>query len=198
MKTIFFSICFIVFLFQSITTQSLSIQLDITLKNNDQREQQTKEQLQRLLSTFDISKFIFTKKIAIESGFVIPHSHPVLTLSTRHLKDDELLLATFIHEQFHWYLDGKDKQIEDAVKDLKNIFPKVPVGHPEGADSEGSTYVHLLICAMEYKAMKQLLGELRARQVFDFWTTDHYTWIYKTVLEKEREITLLMRKHNLK
>jgi hypothetical protein len=30
-----------------------------------------------------------------------------------------------------------------------------------------------------------LLGELKARQVMDFWATDHYTWIYKTVVNRQ-------------
>lgn len=76
--------------------------LEIRLKNNDAREQQTKLQLERLLATYDVSRWMFTRTILIESGRdVIPHSHPVLTLSTRHLKDDELLLSTFVHEQLH-------------------------------------------------------------------------------------------------
>ncbi len=62
-------------------------QLEITLKHNDQREQQTEAQLRRLLQQHDLSGWYYTKKVVIESGYnVIPHSHPVLTLSTRHLK----------------------------------------------------------------------------------------------------------------
>ena len=89
-------LCLILIIFtgQIALAQSKTAPLEISLKNKDQREEQTKQQLERLLSTYDLSKWIFTRKILIESR-VIPHSHPVLTLSTRHLKDDELLLATF-------------------------------------------------------------------------------------------------------
>lgn len=178
--------------------QTNSIQFDITLKHNDQREEQTKQQLQRLLSAYDVSNWVFTRKITIDSDFnVIPHSHPILTLSTRHLKDDELLLATFVHEQLHWYLGEKPKETEEAYKELRSKFPKVPVGFPEGGNNEESTYKHILVCYLEYQAMKGLLGELKARQVIEFWATDHYTWIYKTVLERGREIGSLMRKHKL-
>src|SRR5262249_41281436 len=65
-------------------------------------EAQTKEQLLRLLKTYDVSRWIFTKSIVIDER-AIPHSHPVLTLHARHLQDDELLLSTFVHEQFHWF-----------------------------------------------------------------------------------------------
>lgn len=172
-------------------------QLEIKLKNNDQREQQTRQQLERLLAAHDVSNWLFTRKIIIESGNVIPHSHPVLTLSTRHLKDDELLLSTFVHEQLHWYLEEKSKETDAAYNELKTLFPKVPVGYPDGARSEESTYLHLMVCYLEYQAVRELLGQLRARQVMEFWATDHYRWIYRTILERERDIGSLMRKHKL-
>lgn len=173
-------------------------QLDIALKHNDQREQQTLRQLHRLLSAYDLSGWLFTRKIVIDSGFdTIPHSHPILTLNTRHLKDDELLLATFVHEQLHWYADERPKELEAAYQELKSLFPHAPVGFPQGGNDEEWTYKHILVCYLEYQAIKRLLGELKAKQVMQFWTTDHYTWIYKTILEREREIGDLMRKHKL-
>jgi hypothetical protein len=181
---------------QATPAQTNSVQLEINLKNDDSRERQTKEQLQRLVAKYDVSNWVFTRKVIIESG-VIPHSHPTLTLSTRHLKDDDLLLSTFVHEQFHWYLGEKAKETEEAYKELKTIFPKVPAGFPEGGNDEESTYIHIFVCYLEYQAVKELLGELRASQVMEFWATDHYTWIYKTVLERGREIGSLMRKHKL-
>jgi len=45
--------------------------------------------------------------------------------------------------------------------------------------------------------MKGVLGEFKARQVMEFWTTDHYTWIYESVLKRESEIGALMRKNKL-
>lgn len=194
------AVCFLVIMLLShaAAARNNPLQLEMTLKHNDLREQQTKQQLQRLLSVYDVSNFVFTRKIIIESGFdVIPHSHPVLTLSTRHLKDDELLLATFVHEQFHWYLGEKPKETEEAYRELRAMFPKVPVGFPEGGKDEESTYKHILVCYLEYQAIRELLGELKAKQVMQFWATDHYTWIYRTVLEREREISSLMRKHKL-
>jgi hypothetical protein len=173
-----------------------SSKLEITLKNMNDRERQTEQQLRRLISSYDVSKWLFTGSIVIESN-VIPHSHPVLTLSTRHLKDDDLLLSTFVHEQLHWFLVYKSKETEDAYKELRAMFPKVPVGSTEGARDEESTYKHILVCYLEYQANKELLGELRTKQVMEFWAGDHYTWIYKTVLEREREIGSLVRKHKL-
>ena len=138
----------------------------------------------------------FTRAIQIDES-AIPHSHPVLTLHTRHLKDDDLLLSTFVHEQLHWFLVQNEKETQEAMKELRLLFPKVPVGFPEGSENDESTYLHLLVNYLEYQADKELLGELRARQVMEFWSTDHYTWIYRTVLERGRDIGNILLKHGL-
>src|SRR5918911_4326373 len=114
--------------------------VEISLKNNSESEAQTKERLQKLLQRYDLSKWMFTRKIMIEDK-VIPHSHPVLTLSTR--EDGDVLLATFVHEQIHWFLDEHSERTEKAKKELRAIYPKVPVGPPDGARDEDSSYLHL-------------------------------------------------------
>jgi len=170
--------------------------LDIALKHGSRREAQTKEQLERLLKVYDVSPWIYTKSIVIDEQ-AIPHSHPVLTLHARHLQDDELLLSTFVHEQFHWFLEQDQKAKGDSIRELRDVFPTVPGRPPEGAQDEGSTYLHLLDCYLEYHAVQRLLGELKARQVMEFWATDHYTWIYRTVLDRSRDIGAVMAKHKL-
>jgi hypothetical protein len=176
--------------------QSKQSELKITLKHNSADEAQTRSQLQRLLGLYDLSRYIFTREIVIDRG-AIPHSHPVLTLSTRHLKDDDLLLSTFVHEQFHWFLTERREQTEKAKQELKSLFPKVPVGYPDGAKDEDSTYLHLLVNTLEYRADRELLGELRALQVMEFWSTDHYRWIYRQVLSEGDKIRAVIRKYRL-
>jgi hypothetical protein len=172
------------------------IPLEIALKQNSATERQTRDQLQRLLRTYDINQWIFTRSILIDDT-QIPHSHPVLTLSTRHIRDDELLLSTFIHEQFHWWTSNHNEATQEAIKELRGMFPKVPVAAPEGAIDENSTYLHIVVCYLEYRAIRELLGELKSRQIMEFWATDHYTWIYKTVLERPREISSILFKYKL-
>ena len=70
------------------TTASAQNSIEISLKNNTRDEIQTKEQLQRLLKTYDLSKWIFTKAVLIDEKTAIPHIHQVLTLNTRNIKDD--------------------------------------------------------------------------------------------------------------
>jgi hypothetical protein len=170
--------------------------LEIALKHGSAREAQTKEQLQRLLRSYDVSRWLFTTSVIVDEQ-AIPHSHPVLTLHTRHLQDDALLLSTFVHEQLHWFLEQDQKNKGDAIRELRGVFPTVPSRPPEGAQDENSTYLHLLDCYLEYRAVQALLGELQARQVMEFWATDHYTWVYKTVLERPRDIAGVVSKYKL-
>ena len=194
MKKTLFIFCMTLFLSIAGSAQN---SIEISLKNNTRDEIQTKEQLQRLLKTYDLSKWIFTKAVVIDEKTAIPHSHPVLTLNTRHIKDDELLVSTFVHEQAHWLFEQKNKETEQAIKELRVMFPKVPSKGPEGARDENSTYLHLLVIYLEYRAVREAFGELKGKQVMEFWATDHYTWIYKTVLERPRDIGNLMFKHKL-
>lgn len=171
--------------------------INVTLAQGSRAEARTKDQLERLLRTYDLSKWVFTRAVVIDEKANVPHSHPRLTLNTRHLLDDELLLSTFVHEQAHWFLSAREKETEAALKELRALFPKVPFGNREGARDERSSYTHLVVIYLEYRALRELLGELRARQVMEFWTHDHYTWIYQTVLERPRDIGTVAFRHGL-
>src|SRR5579871_6104401 len=72
--------------------------LKITTKNGSDKENQRKEQIEKLATQYDLKKWIITKEILIEQG-VIPHSKPVLTLNVRWLDNDDAALSVLIHEE---------------------------------------------------------------------------------------------------
>ncbi|HVQ57022.1 MAG TPA: hypothetical protein VMS29_09720 [Pyrinomonadaceae bacterium] len=184
---------FVVF---SLSLSTAAQKIEISLKNNTPAETKTKAQLERLIAAHDLTKWTFTRKVEIDEK-AIPHSHPVLTMSARHIKDDELLLSTYVHEQIHSHLVNLSKETDEAIKELRVLFPKVPAGAPEGARDENSTYLHLLVCYLEYRADRELMGELKAKQVIEFWSTDHYNWVYRIVLERTRDIGNIAFKYKL-
>lgn len=171
--------------------------VSIELKNGTEAEARTRDQLLRLLKEHDASRWIFTRRIIVDGSGVIPHSHPVLTLSTRHLKDDDLLLATFVHEQLHWYLDADGERAKPVLEELRRLYPDAPAGYPQGGNDQDSTYQHLIVCYWELQAVEDLLGELRAFQIGRFWSNDHYMWIYRKVQEEGYKVGPLIRKHGL-
>lgn len=153
--------------------------LEVTLEHGTVAEERTRDQLLRLVREHDVGPWLFTRTIRIDER-QIPHSHPVLTLHTRHLDDDLALLATFIHEQFHWFVADRDAQTESAIAEFRARWPEVPVGEGQGARDTYSTYLHLIVCDLELQGMERLVGRERAAQVLG--GTTHYRWIYERVL----------------
>lgn len=170
--------------------------IEISLADGNAAEAETREQLQRLVKIYDLSDWIWTRRVNIEQG-AIPHSHPVLTLSTRHLKDDSLLLSTFVHEEYHWYETAHPHETSAAIAELISKFPGLAIGGQDGARDEESSYLHIIVCDAEWQKMKSLVGLDRARQIMDFWARDHYRAIYRLVLDHEAAVNELLNRHKL-
>jgi hypothetical protein len=151
------------------------------------RETRTEHQLRRLLRTYPVSDWVFTRDIRIDAT-AIPHSHPVLTLNTRHLEDDHRLLGTFVHEQLHWGVSTLDRQL---ACELTHRYRDVQVGPPEGCRSAFSNYLHIVICTLEYHALITLLGATAARATVQRIT--HYKRIYQIVLADHDQLMPLIR-----
>ena len=178
------------------SASAASPHLSITLKHGDAKERATQSQLERLLVQYDLTPWIFTTSVLIDED-AIPHSHPILTLHARHLKDDDLLLSTFVHEQAHWFFDQHHEDAAKAMSELRGLYPNIPVGFPEGSNDSAGNYEHLIVIYLEDEADRRLLGELRAWQVMSFWSQDHYRWLYRTVLGDRAQLRDLVRKYHL-
>lgn len=185
-------------MFLVITSVSNAQVIEFTTEHNTESEKVTIELIKSLNKAHDLTKWQFSNVIHINKK-TIPHSHPVLTLHTRHNKPQEidLLLSTYLHENIHWYLDAHHTKLADILAVLKKRFPNVAVGYPEGARDEYSTYLHMVVCFLELDAIRQLLSEARYNKVINFWQKDHYTWIYKLIDEHDNEIAMLIKQHKL-
>ncbi len=128
---------------------------------------------------------------------VIPHSHPVLTLNTRYVENDRTQLATFLHEQLHWFLTDHvpEERVEAATAELRETYPSVPAKPPEGARDEESTYLHLVVGSLELQALTEVVGETAARE--ELGAVDHYTWGYGTILRDSARLRELLARHGL-
>jgi hypothetical protein len=171
-------------------------ELEVSLAHETAAEAETRDQLQRLLKAYDLSDWVWTRKIVIDRD-AIPHSHPVLTLHTRHLKDDLLLLSTFVHEEYHWYETAHGRETSAAIAELKTAYPRLPVGGVDGASNEESSYLHIIVCYAEWQKMKALVGPEQARQTMEFWAGDHYRAIYRLVLDNEVAVGHVVDRHQL-
>lgn len=164
----------------------------ISLANNTPAERATAAQLERLLNPHEVRRWLFTCDVVIDETS-LPRSHPVLTLHTRHRRDDDLLLSTFLHEQLHWFLVHRPIATAQAADILQREFPRLPIGFPLGSSDAAGNYVHLMIGLLEWNALKAIIGELRARAVMTFWAEDHYTAVYEAVLQRPAAIAAALR-----
>jgi hypothetical protein len=120
---------------------------------------------------------------------------PVLTLNTQYLENDTAQVATFLHEQLHWFLVRDQAALASATADLERLYPEAPDAPPQGAGGRRSTHLHLLVCLLEFDAVRDLLGESTARQTLGAFP--YYTWVYREVLERPEPIRQILRKYSL-
>lgn len=169
----------------------------ITLAHDSPEESRIREQLQHLLQRYDLTPWQFTDRVIVDQD-AIPHSHPVLTLHARHQNDDALLLSTYIHEQLHWFLSAQpDDRVASALASLEERYPNVPVGYPAGAGSVCSSYLHYIVCYLEYAVVRELIGDSEAARIMHFWQHDHYTEIYATVMQDMPVIQAIVQREGL-
>lgn len=168
-------------------------QLTVSLAHDSEAERELRDQLLRAVERHDLSEWIVTTEILVDET-QIPHSHPVLTVHTRHLGDEDALLSTFLHEQLHWWVLERSEALDRARAAMRELYPDVPSAEEGGARDERSTYLHLVVCDLELQATAKLLGEERAREIQRAWT--HYEWVYERVLEDPR-IREIMRREGL-
>ncbi len=170
--------------------------VSVSLAGKSDCEALARDQLLSILNRYDLDKWRLTNRVRIQH-FVVPHSHPVLTLNTRYLDDDACALSTYLHEQLHWFLAPRRKATRQAMADLKRRYPDTPAKPPAGARDLHSSYLHYVVCYLEYAALIDVLGPEEARRVIDFWCADHYTEIYKTVLRDYDAIGEIVARHGL-
>ena len=178
------------------TTAANGLNLCIEAASGSPAEIRVKAQLEALVARNDLSRWTFTHRVIIDERS-IPHSHPVLTLHTRHARDNDLLLATYLHEQLHWWMVSRPEQTSAALADAREAFPGLPLGYPRSSDDAAGNELHVLVNYLEWQALIAVVGELRAWQIMEFWAADHYTRLYRAVLERPDVVRGIIRRHNL-
>jgi hypothetical protein len=169
----------------------------IRLAADTANERRTKAELEKFFASHDLSPWTFTRDVVIDEAERIPHSHPVLTLNTNN--GDVFLLAGYIHEQLHWFCVERRSTIEALTPELRQRYPKVPVGYPDGCRDEESTYLHLIVCWQEHDALRSLLGEQEAAEATRrFAEVGVYRWVYATILDDFDELGALYAPEGLR
>lgn len=168
--------------------------LDIEQVNPSPLTELTRDALQDLVKRYDLTPFLFTNRVRIESR-VVPHSHPVLTLNTFYGDKPDELLSVFLHEQFHWFASSRYPAVRSAMAELRQRYPDLPESERATPLAEDSAYLHLIVCWLEIHAAAYYLGEARAEQIIA--ANPYYQWVYRTVLHDDQTIGSIVRRHGL-
>jgi hypothetical protein len=157
--------------------------IDIDLEHAESEAARIRTWLAGLRSRHDLSRYEYTQHVRVVPASTT-HSHPILTLGTRFTETEDHLLATYLHEQMHWYLwllGGPDHDpVAPFFDELVRRYPKAPTHLPEGARNYEQTYLHLVINWLELKSTSDFIGWDRAVALAN--TQYGYRWIYKTVI----------------
>ena len=173
--------------------------IQIELASGSGSEQRLKRRLNKILARYgpQLQRWQFTNKVVLDDSS-ISHSHPVLTIGTKTkaVRTDIGLLAIYLHEQIHWFLSRYLARLESALRDLRARYPRVKVGANEGgAGDERSSYLHLLVCTLEYDALRSIISKAASTRLLS--TKPYYEWIYRTVLHDYERIRHVCVIHEL-
>ncbi len=174
------------------TVSGIAQNLTVITTNQTGTEESTKARLQEVLQEYNINKWLFKDSVRIVDN-QIPHSHPIITLNSRP-QTDLSLLGTLIHENIHWILLSKERNMNAAIVEIKQKFTTIPDG--QNAGSQSSTYLHLLVNYLEFDGISQIANQRAAIAIFE--RRKYYKWVHKTVIQNIDYFEKLVIKHNLK
>lgn len=171
--------------------------ITIELVHDSSAERNTRDLLNDLMAAYPLDRWRYTNRVRISDG-EIPHSHPVLTLSSYADRNHPVrLLSSYIHEQLHWFwlLDAHEERPRAVTDAFEQQFPGLPVGPPDGCRSPFSNLLHIAINFWELEGLAELVGEERARAFLA--GKPYYRAIYQLVLENTSAIAEILATHRL-
>lgn len=154
-----------------------------------------KQNLYHAIQIYDLTRFMWTYRVKIQDD-VANHSHPILTLNTKYARTPNKLMASFLHQQFHWWANNHPKQIRSAIVDFEKVYKKNP---GKNAEDRKHYYLHLIVSYLEFRTMGKLIGYHQTYRVQQemLKVEDHYGWAYSKIYRNPTQIRNILRKHNL-
>ena len=102
-------------LFSSSVALASTPKLKIKTKHGNPLEERKRDQIERLATQFDLSKYTLTRDIMIEQS-VIRHSMPELTLNPRLLDDDDRALSAYIPEKVTGWWNAVELRTRSSLR----------------------------------------------------------------------------------
>lgn len=171
-----------------------ALSLEIEEKHPGPDTARTRMEILHLARKYDLSSFLYTKKIVIDPTVKETRWRPNIVLNTRFKDHPHRLLGQLIHEELHWWMRDHKQNVQVAIPELKSTFRGSP--RIRGSRDPDSTYRHLLICWMEFRALAKYFGEEEAADVLKHSVKEkRFPWIYGKILKDHRKIEKIVRKY---
>lgn len=171
-----------------------ALSLDIEERHSNPDTAQTRMEILHLARKYDLSSFLYTKKIVIDPTMQKTRWKPVITVNTRYKDHPQRLLAQLLHEELHWWMKDHKANVQVAIPELKSTFKGIP--NIRGAKDTDSGARHLLICWMEFRAIAKYFGEEDALKVMEHFVKEkRFPWIYSRLIKDHRKVEKIVRKY---
>src|ERR1700691_5580616 len=165
--------------------------VDVRPLNGTEDEQAGADALLAVLATYDVRRWLCTDLVLVNGQIRGGVSHPLMICPELLTRRPESALTTSLHEQLHWVQGpGRDAAATEASKRCPDP-PPPPTG---GRDAE-STWLHLIVCTLEYQSLAELLGEEAAAA--ELRQHNGYSWIYDQILAEPRWFADFLIRHDV-
>lgn len=145
-----------------------------------------------VLARHDLRRWMFTDVVTVDETLRGGLSHPLTISPSLLLRRPASALTTFLHEELHW-IEGPGT--DAAIAEATGRWPDPPPLSAGGATDAASTWLHMPVCAMEYKSLSELRGVAAAEAELRRHTG--YSWIYGQILDDPGWFSRYLRRHGL-
>ncbi|HEX5406145.1 MAG TPA: hypothetical protein VFX16_28040 [Pseudonocardiaceae bacterium] len=169
------------------------VTIDIRTAHGTDDENAASAALRAVLADHDVRRWIFTDLVIVDETMRGGLSHP-LTIGPRLLvRRPTLALTSFLHEQLHW-LD--EPGTDSATAEAAARWPDPPSFDEGGAADPTSTWLHLIVCALEHQSLSEFVGPAAAAAELRQHTG--YRWIYGQILAEPDWFADFLQRHGLR
>jgi hypothetical protein len=167
-------------------------QVDVRCRQGTAGELAGAAALRAVLAEHDLRRWMFTDLVVIDGSVAGGVSHPLTITPDLLVSRPASALTTFVHEQLHW-LDSPG--LNAAMSVARERWPDPPSRSAGGAHDVESTWLHLVVCALEYQSLTELVGRQAATTELECHRG--YSWIYHQVLSDPRWFAGFLAAHQL-
>jgi hypothetical protein len=166
--------------------------VDVRPVHGSERENAGADALRAVIAQHDLRRWMFTDLVRVDETIRGGFSHPLTISPDLLLLRPAAALTTFLHEQLHWLqVPGLDTATTEAASRWPGP-PPLPAG---GHDAE-SSWLHLSVCALEYRSLGEVIGaegaaaELAQHRI--------YAWMYERILAEPDWFDDFLDRHELR